>query len=379
MDKYYGLGLIIIVLIAIQFWNAYKDKTKTIVLGKEMADATDKERSRIEAGNFLPSPLPSYDYSKWSEEQSLRDPIENKLDGVITQLCTIFKTYDENKRADTRKSLSQDNIYTLLEFSKRVTIFGIRKTEQAFIDNGFTVLAMIDLHRCDYRDILVTLGFLNFGLHKLTLDQQSIVQETVRLSDHDTKELIEEFFNRNEKNRRIEEMAGYTAIETSKGVSFIGTGYKKYSPKYNLASILFEISNFIYRDKYQKGRISIREDVPLVWLGAENNKVVTKTLMTTTGTAYISSDLRQEFSPQSDMQLLLVYLSELNDDKNQKLILEHLNDTPPTTFKRIAFFQDNILCVIVQRATMVGLDDFESQESLKKFEKPFRDLIQQNK
>ena len=378
MNKYYGIGLIIIILVAIQIWNANKNKAKTTILGQEMADATETEKKRIEAGNLLPSPLPDFDYSKWADEQRLIDPVENELDLKILQLCTAFKTYDADKRKEARNSLSQDNIYSLLEFTKRATIFGIRKKDQSYINNGFISIAMIDAERCDYRDILVTLSFLNYGLQKLNLEQSSIVQEATKLSDGKTKKLTEEFFKRSEKERRLEEMAGYTAIETSKGISFIETNYEKYNPKHNLAKILFDISDYVYSDKYLKGQIAIGQDIPLIWLSAENDTKIEKALTGTTGTATLSTELRKDFSPQSDMQMLIIYLSELNDGKSQQILLEQLSKTSPTTFKRISFVQDNIICVIVQRATMVDLEDFESQESLKRFEKPIRGLIQKS-
>ena len=130
--------------------------------------------------------------------------------------------------------------------------------------------------------------------------------------------MTEDFFKRSEKNRRLEEMAGYTAIETSKGISFIETGYKKYNPKHDLAKILLEISDYVYSDKYLKGQVTIKEDIPLVWLSVENDKKIEKALTETTGTAKLSTDLRKEFSSQSDMQMLLIYLSEFNDDKSQQ-------------------------------------------------------------
>ena len=379
MNKYYSIGLFIIVLIVILILNACKSKTKTTTLGQEMADATEMEKKRIDAGNLLPSPLPSFDYSKWSGEQSLIDPVENELDLKIRQLCTAFKTYDADKRKEARNSLSQDNIYTLLEFTKRATIFGIRKKDQSYISNGFIAIAMIDAERCDYRDVLVTLSFLNYGLQKLNIEQNSIVQETVKLSDGKTKKLTEEFFQRSEKNGSIEEMAGYTAIETSKGISFIETSYEKYTPKHNLAKILFDISDYVYSDKYLKGQVAIGEGIPSIWLSAENDSKIEKALAETSGTATLSTQLRNDFSPKSDMQMLLIYLSEFNDGKSQQILLEQLGKTSPTTFKRISFVQDNILCVMVQRATMVDLADFESQESLRRFEKPIRELIQKSK
>jgi hypothetical protein len=379
MNKYYDIPLFIIVLTVILIMNACKSQTKTTTLGQEMADATEMEKKRIEAGNLLPSPLPGFDYSKWPGEQSLINPAENELDLKIYQLCTAFKTYDADKRKKVRNSLSQDNIYTLLEFTKRATIFCIRKKDQSYISNGFIAIAMIDAERCDYRDVLVTLSFLNHGLQKLNLVQDSIVQKTVGFSDGKTKKLTEDFFQRSENNRRIEETAGYTAIETSKGISFIETGYEKYTPKHNLAKSLLDISDYVYSDKYLKGEVAIGENIPSIWLSAENDSKIEKALSGTSGTAKLSTQLRNNFSPKSGMQMLLIYLSEFNDNKSQQILLEQLDKTSPTAFKRINFVQDNILCVIVQRATMVNLEDFESQESLKRFEKPIRELIQKIK
>ena len=379
MNKYYGIGLFIIVFLVVLIFNACKSKPKTTTLGQEIADATQMEKKRIEAGNLFPSPLPNFDYSKWPAEQSLIDPVENELDLKFLQLCTAFKTYDADKRKEVRNSLSQDNIYTLLEFTKRGTIFGIRKKEQSYIGNGFIAVAMIDAERCDYRDVIVTLSFLNYGLQKLNLEQNSIVQETVRLSDGKTKKLTEDFFKSIQKDRSIEEIAGYTAIETSNGISFIETGYEKYTPKHQLAKILFDISDYVYSDKYQKGQVTIREKDPVDWLNDENDSKIEKALSGgASGTAMLHTQLKNEFSQKNNMQMLLIYLSEYND-KSQQVLLEQLGKTSPTTFKRISFVQDDILCVIIQRATMVGLEDFESQESLKRLEKPIRELIQKSK
>ncbi len=379
MNKYIIAVLVLLIIIALIIWNSNKNKKNTVVLGQEMADASEKEKQRIEAGNFHSSPLPSFNYTKWSDEQSLIDPIENELDLKILQLCSDFKTYEADKRKEVRNSLNQNNIYTLLEFSKRTTIFGIRKKQQSYIDNGFIVIAMIDAERCDYRDLLVTLSFLNYGFERLNLVHTSIVQEAINLSDGKTKKLIEEFFKRDEKDKRIEEMAGYTAIETSRGISFIETNYEEYNPKRNLAKMLLDISNYVYSDKYQKGQVSLGKDFPSQWLSEKNDDKIEKAILAVTGTASLSTRLKDELSFHSDMQMLLIYLSEFKDDKSQQIFLEQLDKTSPTTFKRISFVQDDIFCIIIQRATMVDLEDFESQESLKRFERPFHQIIERTK
>lgn len=379
MKKYYSVGSVMVLLIVMLMLNACKSKTRTTTLGEEMADATEMEKKRVEAGSSLPSPLPDFGYSKWKDEQSLIDPVENELDLKTIQLCTAFKTSNAEKRKEIVNSLSQDNIYTLIEFTKRATIFGIRRKDQSYIKNGFLAIAMIDADRCDHRDVFVTFGFLGYGLEKLNIAQNSIVQEILVLADGKTKELTEGFFERSDNNRSIEKIAGYTAIETSKGISFIRTEYEKYNPKHNLAKILFDISDYVYHDKYQKGNLAIGESIPLVWLDAEKDERVEEALSGTNGTAKLSAELRDGLSPKSDMQMLLIFLTEFNDAKSQQIILEQLAKTSATTFKRISFVQDNVLCIIVQKATMDGLEDFESQESLKRFEKPIRALIQKAK
>jgi hypothetical protein len=379
MNKYYSIRLFIIVLVGMPLLNACKAQTKTTTLGEEKANATGVEKKRIEASKLLASPLPSFSYSKWPDEQSLIDPVENELDLEILQRCTAFKKYGAGKRTKIRNALNQEHIYTLLEFAKRATVLGIRKKDPLYISNGLIAIAMIDAERCDFRDVLVTLSFLNYGLQKLNVEQNSIVQEITKLCDGKTKKLTEEFFQSTEKGGNVEYMSGYTAIETSKGVGFIEKRIRKYNPKRNLAKILLDISDYVYSDKYLKGQVAIGAEIALAWLSADNGSQIDKALSTTTGTAMLHTQLRSDFSPKSNMQMLLIYLSEFSDDKSEQILLEHLDKTAPKKFKRISFVQDNILCVIVQSATVFGLEEFESQASLKRFEKPIRELIQKGK
>jgi hypothetical protein len=272
--------------------------------------------------------------------------------------------------------LNQNNIYTLLEFSKRATVFGIRRKMRSYVDNGLVSIAMIDAERCDFRDVLLTLGFLNYGLEQLALADTSPVQDAINLSSGKTKSLIETFFQRDKESVSIEKMVGCTAIETSKGISFIGTGYKKYNPSHDLVKILLEYSDLVHGDKYKKGEITVADEIPLNWLSAEQNGSIKKALLAAKGTASLHTSLKGELSLQSPMQMLLIYLSEFEGDEYPKLILEHLKKVPPANFKRVAFVQDHILCLIIQNAVMAGSVEFESQASLTRFENPLRQIIE---
>lgn len=378
MIKFIVVGLILLILIGFVIWNLNKSKKGLIVLGKQLADASEKEKQRIESANLAKSPLPDFNYSKWINEQSLINPTENELDSKILELCREFKSYDIEKRNEVRKSISQDEIYTLLEFSKRAIIFGLRKKEASYINNGFVAVSIIESERCDYRDVIVTLSFLNFGLEKLNINSQAIFDEAMRLSEENTGKLIKEFSALSNKQNNLETMGGYTEIETPYGISFIQTNYENYNPEKNLAKILFDISDYIFNDKYRKGTITIGEEIAPIWLSADNNKKIEKIISNATGCASLSTELKNEFHPKSDAQMLLMYLAEFKDDESLQFLNEHVNTNMPTTFSRLSFVEGNIFCVAVQRAIMADVDDFETNKSLKRFESQIKEIIKKN-
>jgi hypothetical protein len=375
MERLVVIG--ILVLITLVIWKASKKKKGTTVLGKQMAEASEKERRRIEAGNYAMSPLPDFDYSKWPEEQSQINPIENELDASIAELCRAFKNKDEEGRRDIRKSINQDDIYILLTFAQRATLFAVRKDESSYLYDGFAALAMIESERCDYRDVLVAFSFLSYGIQKLNLNK-SIFEEALRLSEEKTNQLLQQFVQRPSKQKSIEVIGGYTAIDTSNGISFIRTNYKKYNPESNLVKISFDISDVVFNDKYRRGEITIGERIAPVWLSADNDKKIEAILSKATGCASLSTSLRDEFHSKSWMQMLLIYVAEFKDPESLQVLTRKINATTPKSFSRLSFTEGNIFCIAIQRATMSGVKDFETSKSLKRFESLIREKIKQN-
>ena len=76
--------------------------------------------------------------------------------------------------------------------------------------------------------------------------------------------------------------------------------------------------------------------------------------------------------------MLLLYLAEFKDQESLKVLIERTNTTSPTTFSRLSFVEGNIFCVVIQRAVMSGVEDFETNETLKRFESPIRELIKKH-
>ncbi len=375
MNKFLIIGLILVVIITIVILTLNKNKKNVVVLGQEIADASEKEKQRIEVGGYGKSPLPDYNYSKWVGEQSLINPKEKELDLAIVKLCNEFKNSNEAKRAELRRSISQDDIYTLMEFSKRVVLWGVRKKNVSYIYNGLIAVSMIETERCDYRDVWVAMSFLNYGIQKLNLNSSKILEDALRLSEPNTSKIIQSFNNGSSNNKSIEAIGGYTEIETPDGVGFIHTNYEEYHPEKSLVKLLLNVSDYLFNDKYLKGHITIGEEITSYWLSADKDPRIEKIISAASGCASLNTNLRSEFHPKANAQMLLIYLAEFKDQKSLNILIEQSNNTKPVAFSRLSFIEGDIFCLIIQRATWDGVDDFETNETLIRFELPIRALI----
>jgi hypothetical protein len=378
MIKFIIGGFVIFALMTIFPSCSREDNKKEIVLGQETARASEKEKERIKSGNFKNSPMPDFNYMKWPNERSLINPIENELDSSIMKLCLKFKRYKEGRRNEVRRSISQDEIYTLMTFCKRATIFGIRNNKPSYIEDGFVAISMIESERCDYRDVLVTLGFLNYGIEKLNLNAVEFYGNAIRLSEPNTAELIEVFSNRPAEDRKLETMSGYTPFETDYGIGFIGWRYEEYNPKHNLAKTILEVSDYVTTDKYRTGSISIGEKIPSIWLGADNDKKIEVQLSKTSGCSSLHTELRDEFHPKSKDQMLLIFLAEFDEKEAFETLMQQINSNIPKTYIRLGFREGNIFCLVIARSTRVGVEDFETNQSIKRLESPIRKIIKKN-
>lgn len=375
MSTFGIIGWVLTGIIVIFSLIPFKRKKRVVVLGQEMADTTEKENERISAGNFGKSPLPDFGYSKWPDEESLINPIENELDLRIKAVCNEYRKADENKKSEIRRSIDQTGIYTLLEFSKRATILGIRRKEPSYIGDGLAAVSMIESERSDYRDVLVALSFLDYGIQKLGLDAKSFFNNALQSSEGKTTDLIKTFSERPADKRKLKTVGGYVAIETGNGIGFVSTYYKKYSPKNNLVEILFRISDLISRDKYRKGNITIGDKIASIWLSTDNDKTIEKYISMASGCASLNTYLKNDLHPKSGVQVLLIYLAEFSEKKDLEILNAQTNDTIPSKFTRLSFTEGNILCLVIQRAVMVGVENYETNESLKRFDIPLREII----
>jgi len=380
MIKFLILGLIVIVAIFTIVSCSNKQEKKTVVLGKELADAEQKEQERLESEDYNDSPFPEFNYSKWKGEKSLINPQVNELDSFIVQLTKQYIRANESERKDIRNSISQDDIYTIFTFCQRAAIFGIRDNEnKSFIENSLNSLAMVDPERCDYRDALVAMAFANHGIQKLSLNKNDWYKKASKLANPKMAELLIGFETRNIDDQSIENMAGYTEIQTESGIGFVQYGYEEFQPKINLSEIGFKISEFIENEKYQGASISVGESLPLIWVDGEDNSELKEILNRSLGTVSVRAYPKEELCSDWISQMFLLYLIECENQVDANRVVEITKESKSKNHSKIMLSDGEVFCILITRSTTVGVEDFENAESIQRFKEPLLELIKENK
>jgi hypothetical protein len=371
-------AIVIIVRIIIFLYRKNRNQPRVTILGREIAAGDEKEKQRIVTGNFKESPLHGLSYRNWKDEQSLINPVKNELDLTIINLCKKFINGDESIRTEIRNSLSQEDIYTLIEFIKRATVFAIRNKETGYINNGFTAVSMIETERCDFRDVWVVLSFLNYGLKKFNADNKEIYEETMQRAEQKTAGLIKNFFERALKSKNVKGPDGYMEVQTPYGSGFVHTYLKKYSPKKDIVKMLFEISDYLSKDKYENGEIVVGSDIDAIWFGARNDKNIERLNAKANGCAFIRATLKESLDVNNGEQDLYVYLTEFNDLDILNILKGKAESNTSSSFAWLCFSEDNLLCMVIQRSVRHGVKDYETNESLKRLEDGLREIIAAN-
>jgi len=135
--------VIVIIGISVLKGRRKKERDKFIVLGAQLARASQVEELRKTRGDFGISPMPGWHYDMWRGETNLVRPVLLPLDSQLVNICNNFSNSDKSERKIIRNSINMDELYTLLIFSKRSAVFAIRERNKEWLIRGLTAVAMI--------------------------------------------------------------------------------------------------------------------------------------------------------------------------------------------------------------------------------------------
>ena len=374
----HGIIIAVIFLLALVFLfvSIRKPEPKNAyVLGEQLAKAVEAEQQRKSRGDTGKSPMPDGDYDFWRGETYLINPAPSALDSTLRKLCQSYAKGGAGSRAKTRSSISMDEFYTLLIFSKRAAVFGIREGNAAWLVDGLTALSMIELDRVDFRDVIVSVSLLHHSAVRIGQNANQLLSDAAALSEPKVSELIKDFINRPPEEKVLRAKWGYDEVETRNGIGFIGWEFNVYNPTYDLKKIAVDLAEYIAADKYQPDFVSIATDLPDYWLRTKDSSSLDKSLLAVRGGASVSGKLRPNEHPDHESQMFTVFLVEVADESVAKTLLELSKKKKHADYCMLGLAEGKLFCLVVARSLVAGKKAFESADSLARFSKGIAGIL----
>ncbi len=350
------------------------DPKEEYALGQEWGEANEKEAARKKAIADAKSPLKGITYADFDSGSPIRNPKETELDQAIIELIGQYKMGGDKAREALRNSLTQEDLYTLMSFCWRATVFGLRGVNDHIL-SALIALAMIDKERCDFRDVIVALGFVNHGLNKIEVAVDALYEEAIQLAAPPMGELIRGFHQKNPSAKSIEKISGYTPYDYEEGIGFIRYGYATRMSKLNLPAIAFAIGKHIETDKYGHVDITVGENMPPIWVGGDKDEHIQAALNKAMTTVSLHAYSREEFVEDWLSQMFLLYLVEFKQTEEANSLMKMIGREKFDKAARVFGVVDKVFYILIQRSTKMGEKDFETYESLQRFRGPIELLI----
>lgn len=344
------------------------------VIGREMARAAEAEQRWKQHGT-RESPLPKQGYDFWHGDLSLIDPAPNPLDDALREIAGRYAASDSVQRAAIRDSIDMDGFYILMTFGKRSAVLAMREKKAEIVRHGLTGIAMIDQQRVDFRDILMCLALLYHAANRVGADADKMFRETALLAEPEVRKQIAGFVEQTSDYRNLRRSWGYDEVETPKGVGLIGWECAEYDPTVNLKSLALDVAHLVAADKYQPDGISVAARLPPVWLSRGKNAELERVLMRIRGGASVHGSLRPNEHPKHREQGFFVFIVETPqpDDAHTLLRLSRAKDVQGHCMIGVA--AGRLFVLIVANSIMVGVEAYETPETLTRFEKGLSKIL----
>ncbi|HET6942937.1 MAG TPA: hypothetical protein VFH89_12315 [Sphingomicrobium sp.] len=352
-----------------------KDKNGTrssgaIEIGTQMTQASAAQRLHEETHGAPNSPLADLSYS--SIENRLWRWVDSPIDSRIEPVVTDFAVLSEAERQSVRDSLSMDDFYTLFAFARRRVLAVLRGSEAKQIEPAFVSIAMIDVERVDWRDLVVTNSLLCYAGERIGAPVADLVSRTIQLAERKTADAL-----MRQRTTRIDlaQSCGYREVRTSEGVALFDTRYKHFSPQADLERIAFESAVALENNGYEIEDISLASDLPLTWLDGCDGSAIAKMARSLSGCVAIHGVPRADPAPRSSGQSLLVFLGEAASERDAREIAAAAENASSSQRTELGLASRRICAVIIQHSWMADTLPMENALSLERLRRVFERLL----
>ncbi len=347
------------------------------ILGQQFAAARSAEAARIARADSGVSPLGAEDrYDQWRGDLDLYDPVRLPLDDRIRLLCREFASVGEKARSAIRRSLTLNDFYTLLTFAQRSAVFALRTRDPRWLVDGLTAIAIVEIARIDYRDAPGPAGLIYAIFHRIGVAAYPAFEQAAALAEPDIAELLQSFRDRPPNHRTLKACC-FEAVDSPGGPGLIQRSGCLYKPTMRLDKLILQIAEVLRNDQYSPS-VEIGTTLPDVWLSKIDDRALASALSSVVAGATAHGTLRPEVSPEHLNLGIIAFAVETANEAAAATLLRiaRLKQTQNNDFKMLAAQDRRLFCLLIARNWMVGGEDFETAESIMRFQPGLEKLLQ---
>lgn len=335
---------------------------REVVLGTQLAAANaaeERHRQRVSSR----SPLEGVAYDVQRGELSMFRFVTTATDEQVAAVAMGARELRGDDLSDVRGSLTQDDLYTLLAFVRRVTVRALRGDAELLVA-GWTALGLVDVERVDWRDAAVAASLLAYGSARAGSDLRELVAGASALSEPPMTAILRA--HAVSANGEVS-VGGYREISTAEGAAFVADHGEPYAPTTDLLGMAAAVCDGIEDDEYRVTGITTGTGIPAVWLPGMNRATAEAVAKKVRGCVSISGTPRSEATSVFPDQTLLVYIAECPSKDEAERLASAARQSASSDVAEIAICSETLTLIAVARSTVKGVAPVETTASLERF------------
>jgi hypothetical protein len=331
-----------------------------------MAAAVSAEKRHQQVRHRRPSPLEGLSYELAAGEYDLFRFVDSATDDLLGAAALGAVRLRGQDLVDFRDTLTQDDLYTLLTFAKRVAVRVLRgHTDQ--LSAGWAAVGIVDLERVDWRDAAVAVGLLAYCATRTKTDLQAPVEGAVAVAEPGMAEVLRQYANPGEDGLSI---GGYREIATADGPALVEDYGETYAPTLDLLSVADSVARVIEADDYRVTGITTGTEIAPVWLPSTDPRAVERARERIHACLSVSAAPHADATAESPEQMFLAYVAECATHEDAALLTQAAKQPAASDIAAVAVSHSRLCVVVVARSTVQGVAPIETTASVERLREP---------
>ncbi len=262
-----------------------------------------------------------------------------------------------DRQTSVRASLTTDDFYTLLTFTRRSALAALRGNP-ASAREGVVALTATDAQRVDWRDVTVAAALLSYALGREG-DPRSPFLEAAEGAEATVAEILRRFAREPATSLRP---WGFREVETADGMVLFEDWGHPFRPTVDLTAVALSVAGVLAADVYRVTSIGVGSDLPTVWLGGG------RPAAPLAGCVVIHAAL-------APSQQLTVFLGEAATAEDAAAIASASATASALPHEALALSHERVCCLVIARSFVEGVPAFEQPGALQRFRLSLETLL----